>query len=87
MEGGAGYTPQQVGEMTLDQIFMRITDRKNLRKRDEATRTTSTAPLNATRLADEHGMIKGRAADGTPIRARIGGKSKTQMAYEAQQGK
>ena len=67
--------------MTLDQIFMRLADRKKLRKKDDVVRSAVMAPLNAVKLADEQGVIKGRAEDGTPIRGRVGGLSATQRAY------
>lgn len=81
-DGGGGYTPEQVGNMTLDQIFMRLADRKSLRRDDGGVRTAQTVPGNAVRLADEDGLVRGRAADGTPMRARVGGKSKAQMIRE-----
>ena len=66
-DGGGGYTPKEVGNMTLDQIFMRLVDRKSLRRDDGGIRTARMAPGNATRLADDDGKAKGRAADGTPM--------------------
>lgn len=72
-DGGAGYTPQQVGDMTLDQIFMRRTDIKYLRSH-HTTRTTSEMPIGT--------MLAGRAADGTPIKAMVRGKSLAREAME-----
>jgi ribosomal protein S6E (S10) len=82
MEGGHGYTPSQVGEMTLDQILMLMTDRKFL-----LNRKNTVDPMQATSMADEDGVIKGRAADGTPIKGRIAGKSKARMLMEKQAAK
>ena len=82
-DGGGGYTPKEVGDMTLDQIFMRMADRKKLRKKDDVVRSVAMAPMNATKLVDDQGLIRGRAEDGTPIRGRIGGLSATQEAYAA----
>ena len=78
MDGGRGYTPQQVGEMTLDQVLMLLTDRKSLLHRK------STMPaLEASNLSTPDGKIRGRAEDGTPIVGRIAGKSKARMLMEA----
>ena len=59
--------------MTLDQIYMLLTDRKNLR--GSGKRTQKSSPLHLTGMAAKDGRIKGRAADGSPMLARIGGKS------------
>lgn len=78
MEGGHGYTPQQVGDMTLDEIFMALADRKMLTKRRKIF-----DPLQAAQLADKDGLLKGRAADGTPIVGRVAGKSKARQLMDA----
>lgn len=78
MEGGRGYTPQQVGEMTLDQVLMLMTDRKQLLNRKKTVPS-----LEAVHFADKDGRIAGRAADGTPIVGRIVGKSKARQLMEA----
>lgn len=46
-------------------------------------RTKEMDSLAAASLADEAGLIRGRAADGTPMKARIAGKSKAQQLREA----
>lgn len=66
--GGGGFTPKEVGEMTLDQIYMCLTDRKVLRDRVGA-RTVRTSEIAA-------GPRMGRAADGTPIKGQVRGLSK-----------
>ncbi len=75
-EGGAGYTPQEVGQMTLDQIWFRLCD-ANILKRKPGGRTEKHGALQAAGMLkqDKDGMVKGRAADGTKIRGRIRGKS------------
>lgn len=82
MEGGRGYRPEDVGNMTLDAIIMLLTERKLLRSRGRQ-RVTRTPVLQAKIGAD--GKARGRAADGTPIRARIGGKSMAQLVQERAQ--
>ena len=62
---------------------MRLADRKELRRTDGGVRTSQTPPAHAVGLADDDGKVRGRAADGTPIRGRVGGKSKAQMIREA----
>ena len=64
-EGGGGYTPREVGDMTLDQFYMRTVEFKLLRS-PKATRTLDAVPL---------GEMKGRAADGTPLKAIVRGRS------------
>ena len=73
--------------MSLDQVFMMLTDRKYLR--NSKGRSLKMDPLQAATLSkDDDGMIKGRAADGTPIKARIAGKSLAkQMMEKAEQKK
>ena len=78
MEGGRGYTPQQVGEMSLDQVLMLLTDRKQLLNRKKTIPS-----MEAVHLATKDGNILGRAADGTQIVGRIAGKSKARMLMEA----
>lgn len=77
--GGAGYTPEQVGRMTLDQICFRLVDAKLLKR--SGVHGSNMGPLEAVgRLKrGEDGLFRGRAADGTPIRGRIGGESKASM--------
>lgn len=72
-EGGFGFTPNQVGDMTLDEIFMLLCDKKNLRASGKK-RTRQVKSLEMA-LSTKGGLIRGRAEDGTPIQGRITGKS------------
>jgi len=74
--GGGGYTPEQVGRMTLDQIWFRLCDIEVL-KRKVGGRVEKMEAMEASSMikTDEDGMIRGMTADGTPIRGRIRGKS------------
>ena len=76
-EGGGGYTLEQVGRMTLDQIWSRLC-KMDVLKRDVGGRTEKVSSLEAISSIkpDSHGFIRGRTADGTEIRGRIRGKSK-----------
>lgn len=80
-EGGAGYTPNEVGDMTLDQVFMRLVERKALISKD---RSKSISALEAVSLADDDGTIKGRDKDGNLIVGRIAGVSKAKQLRLAQ---
>jgi hypothetical protein len=75
--GGAGFSYGQVARMTPDQILHRICDR-DLLKRQKGHRTAKTALVKP----DADGLAKGRAADGTPIRAKIAGKSLAKQIRE-----
>lgn len=79
--GGAGLSYQQVARMTPDQVFHRICDR-DLLKRQKGRRTAKTALVKP----DADGLAKGRAADGTPIRAKIGGQSLAKQIREKHRG-
>jgi len=84
--GGGGYTPQQVSQMTLDQIWFRLCDEKIL-KREVGGRTEKMSGLEAigTIKPDKDGMVRGRAKDGTLIRGRIGGKSLARQLMEKEE--
>ena len=83
-EGGHGYLPKVVGEMTLDQIYMLLADPKNLRKRNEKVRDVEVLQ-GIGLLTDKEGKITGRAADGTVIKGQIKGKSlATRLREEAE---
>ena len=60
--------------MTLDQIYMLLTDREILKSQGVRTRSLSPSESNKL-LADKDGFVKGRSADGTPMKAVIGGES------------
>jgi len=65
--------------MTIDQVLFLLTDRKYLKGQGGRTRTVKSVPI------DKDGLATGKAADGTSIRARVGGKSKVQMLWEEKQ--
>lgn len=85
-DGGRGYTPQEVGDMTLDNIYLLLTDRKLLRAGNKA-RTVSMDALGATSLANKDGLIKGRTADGQQFYAKIGGQSLASRLIAAEKEK
>ena len=68
---GRQYTPSDVGEMTLDQIFFLLADIQVLRAKK--TREMSVDPLSI--VPGKDGNIKGRAVDGSVIKAKIKGES------------
>lgn len=83
MNGGGGYTPDEVGNMTLDQIWFRLCDADVLKK-SVGNRTEKVDSVGALMKLkpDEAGLYKGRAVDGSKIKGRIGGKSKARQLME-----
>lgn len=81
--GGCGYTPEQVGQMTLDQIMFRLCD-KELLKNPLGRRTVKTASEGVAGVIkpDEDGRVKARTTDGKTIFLKTTGKSKVQMIKE-----
>ena len=77
--GGAGLSYSAVARMTPDQIHHRLCDRDILKVRNgkRVQKMSAVKP-------DADGRARGRAADGTPIRARVGGKS---LAKQIREGK
>jgi hypothetical protein len=75
-EGGGGYTPGQVGEMTQDQVWFRLCKLETL-KMPVGGRVEKVEAWQATAVLkpDADGTVAGRDADGNPIRGRIGGES------------
>lgn len=69
--------------MTLDMIFMLLTDRKCLRAGGRQ-RVRKMDRVDAASILDKDGLVKARASDGTAIKLRMGGKSKVQMLKEKQ---
>lgn len=65
------YTPSQVGEMTLDQAYLLLCDKKILRMGRE--RTAKMLPEEVA--VNSKGQIKGRTADGKPFVGKFGGES------------
>ena len=84
-DGGRGYTPRQVGELTIDQIYSLLCDSENLRK-DAKVRSVSMTPMQVLK-ADKNGTIPGVAGDGTPIKGTIVGKSLARRIREAAEAK
>lgn len=83
--GSFNYTPNQVGDMTLDQIFMLLTDCKLLRKKDKGNRTQEESAVGVLEMADNDGKVKVRASDGTLLKLKSTGKSMTQIIKEREQ--
>ena len=77
--GGLGHPIESVANMTIDQVLFLLTDKKYLKGQGGRTRTVKTVPVG------KDGMASGKAADGTPIRAKVGGQSKVQMLWEQKQ--
>ena len=77
--GGCGYQGDP-GDLTLDQIIMRLVDRKNLLAKQG--KGIKTEPMSVAAKAGKDGKVQGRAADGTPLRAKIGGKSLARQLME-----
>ena len=77
---------EQIGRMTPDQIYHRLCN-KDVLKATRGHRTASADP--AALQPDENGFIKGKAEDGTPIKARIrvGGKSLARRLMEEAEAK
>jgi len=78
MEGGRGYTPQAVGELSLDQILMLMTDRKFLLNRKKAVTSDTLYTIS------KDGIVRGVAADGTSITGTASGKSRARELMEQQ---
>ncbi len=83
-DGGLGISIHEVGDMTVDQILLMFADRKFLKSRAGCGGSSSDPLMAASTMADDDGNIKGRAADGTPITAKIKGKSVARQLMEKQ---
>ena len=80
--GGGGYTLEQVGQMTPDQIWCRLCDMDML-KNEIGSRTKTMPSLEVPTMVDvKDGLIAGRAADGTPIKGVVRGKSRARELME-----
>jgi hypothetical protein len=82
-DGGFGYDPITVGNFTLDMIFMLLADKKFLRS--VANERTIAMSAEEAGVLVKDGMAAGRADDGTPIRAKIVGKSLARTLTEKYQ--
>ena len=63
----------------MDEVFMLLADKNNLRAGPVKTKSVPT--LEAISMSKD-GFVKGRAGDGTPIKAKIGGKSLARRLME-----
>jgi len=79
-EGGGGHQPRDVAKWTPDQVWFRLCGADLLKT---GKRTKSAEPLAVQ--AGSGGMVTGRAADGTPIKGRIAGKSLARQLMEESQ--
>lgn len=68
--GGNGYTPKQVGELTPEQIIMLLMPQNKIKERHRQT----VEAVQAAGLIDKDGFVRGRAIDGSEMKARIGGR-------------
>lgn len=82
-EGGGGYDVRDVARWTLDQVWFRLCKMEVLKM--GAGRKEKMSPSAVE--SDENGLIKGRAEDGTPIAARVTGKSVARRLMEEEQRK
>ncbi len=82
MNGGHGYTPNQVGDMSLDQVCAALAHRDNLRSHSGKVKRATSTEVAVGFKADKDGFVKGRDAAGNPMKARVGGKSQVQMVRE-----
>jgi len=80
--GGGGYTPEQVGQMTLDQIWFRLCDIETLRGKSGRSQELDSLTAIHKLKADKDGLYRGRAKDGAAIKGRIGEKSKARQLIE-----
>lgn len=82
--GGGGYTPEQVGDMTKDQVFSLLCDLEVMKgKTMKSTKTVSTGQVRR----DREGRVVARSVDGTSIRLKTEGKSLARRLMEAEQTK
>ncbi|MFH1743165.1 MAG: hypothetical protein ABIH23_29510, partial [bacterium] len=82
--GGGGCLIRDVMKWSLDQIWFMLCKAEVL-KRGTAERTEQMEPTSVK--IDDDGFVRGRAADGTPIRGRIGGKSLARQLMEQEEEK
>lgn len=72
-DGGRGYKPSDVADMTLDQMFFLLCDRTNLRG-GKKSRVKSVS-VGAMPKPGKDGLIAGRDSKGNPIRLPVKGES------------
>jgi len=85
-QGGAGLSYEDVGKLTPDQVYHRLCD-KDILKVTRGRRSAIAEP--AALEPDAEGFIRGRAEDGTLIKAkiRVGGKSLARRLMEEAEAK
>jgi len=81
-EGGGGHQPTEVAGWSPDQVWFRLCD-KDLLKLDGRTQTMAPGAVRTS----VDGVVAGRAADGTPIKGRIAGKSLARQLMERVQAR
>jgi hypothetical protein len=83
MNGGGGYTPEEIGLMTLDQIWFRLCDAEILkRKTGFRVENISASSMKGNIRPNKDGLYKGRDKDGNLIMGRVGGKSLNRQIME-----
>lgn len=80
-DGGMGYTPEQVGDMTLDQVFMLLCDKKILRANTRHRIATVGSEMVPRR---KDGKIRAVDRNGKPLNGIIAGQSRAQQLWEQQ---
>lgn len=84
MNGGGGYTPDEVGNMSLDQLWFRLCDTEILkRKTGFRVEKISGGAARATLKPNKDGLFRGRDINGNPILGTITGKSLNRRLMEA----
>lgn len=78
-DGGRSYTPQSVGDMTPDQVYLLLCDKRLLRLRGK--RTVTMAPSEAIPVSAD-GRFKGRTEDGQVFYASRGESLASRMIRE-----
>lgn len=78
--GGFGFRPDDVGNMTLDEAFMLLCDKNVLRVGKHRILKMDAPSVSSVFSSD--GTLKGRTKDGTQFTAKAGGKSLTQIIME-----
>ena len=84
--GNFNYTPKQVGDMTLDQIYMLLTDWKLLRQKGKGERTKKVDSTGALMMVED-GEVKVRTVDGKLLKLKSTGKSMAQIVAERERKK
>jgi len=84
MNGGYGFTPAEVGQMSLDQVWFLLCELKVLKSESGATEKMDSEAAAVALKSDDQGRVAGRTEDGTPIvaRIRVGGKSLARRMME-----